>query len=116
MGAARDRAGSAGIYRLGLIRRLASLDHQSFRSHYLETHAPLVVEQTPLFDRYVVHIADSGQSGWDAINEQRFENVDRWAEHDALILETRPAVRADLRRFVAGMIQFAGRDRNEFGG
>ena len=115
MGTARDGGDRGGIYRLGLIRRLTSLDRDTFRRHYLQTHAPLVVQQNPLFDRYVVHIANSGPSGWDAINEQRFDSAQRWAEHDALILATRPAVRADLRRFVGGMIQFAGRDRVEFG-
>lgn len=102
---------STALYRLGIVKRLPSLTPEAFSRHYLGTHAPLVVATRPLFTRYVVNISMSANDGWDAVNEQRFEDSETWAAHDAAILASKPEIREDLRRFVGAMVQFAGHDR-----
>jgi hypothetical protein len=99
------------VHRFAMARRMAHLDHGQFRSHYLRTHAPLVVAQGPLFDRYVVSMIDDEQ--WDAVAEQRFADFDTWAEHDRQIFEDKPAVRADLPNFLGGVVQLAAVHRLE---
>ncbi|MCW2839056.1 MAG: EthD domain [Aeromicrobium sp.] len=106
-----DAARPDAVYRFAMARRMAHLDHEQFRSHYLQTHAPLVVAQGPLFDRYVVSMIDDEQ--WDAVAEQRFADFDTWAEHDRQIFEDKPAVRADLPNFLGGVVQLAAVDRLE---
>lgn len=99
------------VYRFALARRMSHLDHEQFRTHYVTTHAPLVVEKGPLFDRYVVSMLDDDQ--WDAVAEQRFADFDTWAEHDRQLFEDKPEVRADLPNFLGGVVQLAAVGRVE---
>jgi hypothetical protein len=113
---------SGHIYRFAIAKRARHLDHAGFVAHYLDRHAPLVLRSRPLFDRYVVSVieesdsdvADAAGGGqWDAIAEQRFADHAQWAEHDRQLFEEKPAVRADLGRFLGGIVQFSGSRRIE---
>lgn len=99
------------ISRLGLARRLPQLSHREFVNHWIGIHAPLVVDQGPLFGAYVISEGrHSTDPSWDGCVEQVFGRRALWDEHDQLILTEKPLVRADLARFLGGVRQFEGSD------
>jgi hypothetical protein len=84
-----------------------------FRDHYLGHHVPMVMGLGPLFDHYVVNLVDDGP--WDSVTEQRFTDTKSWTEHDRQIREEKPAVMADLGRFLGHVTEFRGDNRIEVG-
>jgi len=99
------------VWRVGLLRRRATLSHDEFVQHYLIRHVPLVMARDPLFDAYSVSLAiDAAASGWDAVVRQRFASLQTWAEHDRLVMEEKPKIREDLGRFVGDLVSYEGHD------
>jgi hypothetical protein len=69
---------------------------------------PVVLEAGPLFDRHVVNLIESDGDA-DGVVEQQFADEETCREHDRQVLEDKPAVRADIHKFVGGAEQFVGR-------
>jgi hypothetical protein len=100
-----------GISRFGLIRKLSSISRADFEAHYHQVHIPLVMATGPLFDGYVVDFLAPGFGDqWDGVVEQFFSSAEVWEEHDRLLFDNKPQVRADMHEFVADVRQFAAFD------
>jgi hypothetical protein len=88
------------IVRVGLMTRRADIARADFERLWVVDHARLVLESGPLFHRYASNIL-IGDAGWDGIVEQWFDSPAECAEHDRLVAEEKPAVRADIGRFIS---------------
>jgi hypothetical protein len=98
------------LERFALSRRAAG-SKEEYRRRYLIGHVPLVLENNPLFDGYVVNLVDAPNNDWDGLTQQRFSSPQRWIDHDRQLFEAKPAVAADLRTLVKTVVQFAATDR-----
>jgi hypothetical protein len=97
------------LLRLAFLTRLDGLSASQFGRHWLDSHAPLVLASGPLFERYVVNLTEDEHAGWDGFVEQQFADEAARIEHDRQVLEDKPAVLADVRRFVGSARQFTVR-------
>jgi hypothetical protein len=99
----------SAVVRLGFISRLNGITSDEFGRHWLDEHAPLVLASGPLFDRYVVNLTIDDVAGWDGFVEQQFADRASMEEHDRQVFSDKPAIAADVRTFIGGAQQFAGR-------
>jgi hypothetical protein len=99
--------GPAGaVSRVGLIRRNLEMTRAESFSYWTTRHAPMVIEQGPLFTRYSNNRVLDESSPVDGIVEQWFDTLDRLLEHDRQVAELKTDIRDDAQMFASGFRQF----------
>jgi hypothetical protein len=100
------------VARVAMARGLPGLTHEQFMNYWLHAHAPLVISQGPGFRGYRLHdpVVPTELVPWDGFVEQFYPNLEAWTQHDNAIFESKPAVRADLAKFLGAVQQYCAYD------
>jgi hypothetical protein len=100
-------AGEAGpVCKLGLIRRRLDMSRIDYFEYWNTHHAPMVIEQGPLFTRYTNNRVLDDASPADGIVEQWFPSQEAMFEHDRLVAEEKTEIREDAAQFSSGFRAF----------